>query len=49
VNPVTGKNWEGVGVKSDVVAGAGVWEGVTDGREVGIRMAATELGVRRNV
>jgi hypothetical protein len=41
VNKVTGTNWEGVGVKSDVLVGVG------DGfaRGVGCRMAIDELGV----
>jgi hypothetical protein len=35
VHSVTGTNWEGVGVLSDVVAGKGEWEEVSDAEEVG--------------
>jgi hypothetical protein len=35
VHAVTGTNWEGVGVLSDVVAGDGEWKGVSDAEEVG--------------
>jgi len=35
VHAVTGTNWEGVGVLSDVVAGKGEWEKVSDAEEVG--------------
>jgi C-terminal processing protease CtpA/Prc len=35
VHAVTGTNWEGVGVLSDVVAGDGEWEGLSDAEEVG--------------
>jgi hypothetical protein len=35
VHAVTGTNWEGVGVLSDVVAGRGGWEEVSDAEEVG--------------
>lgn len=38
VSKVTGTNWEGKGVRSDVVAGEGVWKGVEDAREVAIRL-----------
>jgi hypothetical protein len=40
VNEVTGGNWEGVGVKSDVVVKEGV-----DAREVGRKMAIEALGL----
>jgi C-terminal processing protease CtpA/Prc len=39
VHAVTGSNWEGVGVKSDVVAGKGEWDGITDAEEVAKRLA----------
>ena len=35
---VTGTNWEGVGVLSDVVAGEGEWEEVSDAEEVAKRL-----------
>jgi hypothetical protein len=38
VHAVTGTNWEGVGVLSDVVAGKGEWEEVSDAEEVGKRL-----------
>jgi hypothetical protein len=41
---VTGTNWEGVGVKSDIVAGMGEWEGVEDAKEVATRLAVKILG-----
>jgi C-terminal processing protease CtpA/Prc len=44
VNPITGTNWEGVGVKSDIVAGMGEWEGVEDAKEVATRLAVKILG-----
>ena len=34
---------EGKGVRSDVVAGKGVWKGVEDAREVAIRLAREVL------
>ena len=43
VHAVTGKNWERVGVVSDVVAGNGKWEGVSDALEVGRRLAKLAL------
>jgi hypothetical protein len=43
VHAVTGTNWEGVGVRSDVVAGRGEWKGVEDALEVGRRMAKVIL------
>jgi C-terminal processing protease CtpA/Prc len=42
VHAVTGTNWEGVGVISDIVAGSGEWEGV-DALEVGRRLAKVAL------
>jgi len=38
VHAVTGTNWERVGVLSDVVAGKGEWENVSDAEEVGKRL-----------
>jgi hypothetical protein len=35
VHAITGTNWEGVGVLSDVVAGRGEWEEMSDAIEVG--------------
>jgi hypothetical protein len=46
VHAVTGKNWEGVGVISDVVAGSGEWEEVTDALEVGTRLAKLALQMK---
>lgn len=43
VHAVTRKNWEGVGVVSDVVAGSGEWKGVSDALEVGRRLAKLAL------
>jgi C-terminal processing protease CtpA/Prc len=40
VNDVTGTNWEGVGVRSDVVVGKG-----EDAKDVGKRMAMKALGL----
>jgi hypothetical protein len=45
VHAITGTNWEGVGVKSDVVAGKGEWEGL-DAEEVGRRLAKAVLEPR---
>lgn len=42
VHEITGTNWEGVGVKSDIVAGQGEWKGV-DAKEVARRMAVKLL------
>lgn len=44
VHPVTGSNWEGVGVMSDVVAGKSEWEAVGDAKEVATRLAVKHLG-----
>ena len=43
VHPVTGTNWEGVGVKSDIVAGMGEWEGIEDAKEVATRLLVNIL------
>jgi hypothetical protein len=43
VHAITGSNWEGVGVKSDVIAGKGKWEGVSDAKEVARRLAIQVL------
>lgn len=48
VHPVTGSNWEGVGVKSDIVAGMGEWEGVEDAKEVATRLAVKILGQEKD-
>jgi hypothetical protein len=34
VHSITGTNWEGIGVKSDVVAGEAEWEEVTDAAQL---------------
>lgn len=39
VHSITGTNWEGVGVKSDVVAGKGEWEEDNNAQEVGRKLA----------
>jgi Peptidase family S41/N-terminal domain of Peptidase_S41 in eukaryotic IRBP len=39
VHPITASNWEGVGVKSDVIAGKGEWAGVSDAEEVSRSLA----------
>ena len=39
VHAVTGTNWGGVGVKSDIVAGQGEWIGVTDAKEIANKLA----------
>lgn len=38
VHQVTGSNWESIGVKSEIVAGQGKWNTVTDAAEVGRRL-----------
>lgn len=43
VHSITGSNWEGVGVKSDVIAGKGKWDGVRDAQEVGRRLVRQYL------
>lgn len=43
VHAVTGSNWEGVGVKSDIVAGKGEWEGEQDAKEVARQLAVRAL------
>jgi C-terminal processing protease CtpA/Prc len=43
VHEVTGSNWEGIGVKSDVVAGRGEWEGVNNAKDVARRLAMRAL------
>ena len=43
VHAITGSNWEGVGVKSDFIAGKGMWEGVPDAQEVGRRLTRQYL------
>jgi hypothetical protein len=43
VHEVTGSNWEGIGVKSDIVAGRGEWEGVNNAEEVARRLAMRAL------
>lgn len=43
VHAVTGLNWEGVGVKSDTVAGKGEWEGEKNAQEVARQLAMRAL------
>jgi hypothetical protein len=43
VHPITGSNFEGVGIKSDVIAGKGKWEGVRGAQKVGCRLARPYL------
>jgi hypothetical protein len=43
VHAVTGSNWEGVGVKSDIVAGKGEWAGEKDAMEVARQLAVRAL------
>lgn len=43
VHAVTGTNWGNVGVKSDVIAGKGEWEEVTDAKEVARKLAIRDL------
>ena len=43
LHPVTHTNWEGVGVKSDVVAGKGEWGDVSDAKQVATRLAVRVL------
>jgi hypothetical protein len=43
IHAVTGTNWDKVGVKSDIIAGDGDWEGVSDAQEVGRRLVARVL------
>ncbi|KAH8585949.1 hypothetical protein B0O99DRAFT_695960 [Bisporella sp. PMI_857] len=43
LHAVTGTNWDGIGVVSDVVAGRGEWERVSDALEVGRRLAKLAL------
>lgn len=38
VHVITGTNWEGVGVKSEVIAGEGDWIGDSDAKEVATRL-----------
>ena len=45
VNMVTGSNWEGVGVKSDVI----VREGEGDAKDVGTKMALKALGLEEGL
>ena len=45
VQSVTGRNWEGVGVKSDIV----VSEGQGNAKDLGRRMALEALGVDGSV
>ncbi len=43
VHAVTKTNWQGAGVASDVVAGKGEWEGVSDAAEVGKKLFVRSL------
>jgi hypothetical protein len=43
VHEITGTNWEGIGVKSDVIAGEGDWKGVGDAKEVATRLLMKSL------
>jgi hypothetical protein len=49
VHEITGTNWEGVGVKSDVIAGEGDWKGVGDAREVATRLLMKTLKPEREL
>jgi hypothetical protein len=48
VHSVTLSNWEGIGVRSDVVAGKGEWIGLDDAKEVATRLAMRVLGHGKN-
>ena len=43
VHEITGTNWEGVGVKSDIIAGQGDWLDVADAQEIARRLATKVL------
>ncbi|KAH8765178.1 ClpP/crotonase-like domain-containing protein [Hyaloscypha finlandica] len=43
VHEITRTNWEGIGVKSDVIAGEGDWKGVADAKEVATRLLMKSL------
>jgi C-terminal processing protease CtpA/Prc len=43
VHAATGTNWEGIGVKSDIIVGKGEWEGIDDAKEVATQLAAKVL------
>lgn len=48
LHPVTQTNWEGVGVRSDVVAGKGEWIDVDDAKLVATRLAVRVLEQGKN-
>jgi hypothetical protein len=49
VHEITGTNWEGVGVKNDVIAGEGDWKGVGHAREVATRLLMKTLKPEREL
>lgn len=49
IHAVTGTNWEGIKVKSDVVAGRGEWEGVSDAKQVGRILAMRDLEAKEEL
>lgn len=49
VHPITGSNWEGIGVKSDIVAGKGEWAGVSDAEEVSRSLAIRILELQKEL
>jgi Peptidase family S41 len=48
IHSITLSNWEGIGVRSDVLAGKGEWIGVDDAKEVATRLAMRVLGHGKN-
>jgi C-terminal processing protease CtpA/Prc len=48
VHEITGSNWEGIGVKSDIVAGEGEWVGINDAKEVATRIIVKSLGAGKS-
>jgi C-terminal processing protease CtpA/Prc len=49
IHAVTGTSWQGVGVKSDIVAGRGEWTGVGDAKEVARRLAMQDLQAKEEL
>jgi len=48
VHEITGSNWEGIGVKSDIVAGEGEWVGINDAKEVATKIIVKSLGAGKS-
>jgi len=48
VHEATGSNWEGVGIKSDIIAGKGEWVGIEDAKGVATKLAVRILGTGKN-